>query len=213
MSEDDAAYHKSVRNMGVVIGVVVLVIFASLALTYYFDIPQNTFQTKTSIPTAYPFTLTLATNSTSIPAGGTVEISAWLNGTSTGNVTSASLWALNQSRLVTYPCRSGFPVGIGIMQGHYTSDNYSLGTLAPIALSPYCPIPAASGSPPWFYFSSETPKVLVTVGGTPEFWVISTDITFGPSIHTGLGPLSPGVYTAVAADEWGDFVMSNFRVS
>jgi hypothetical protein len=208
--DDDVAYHKSVRNTSVVLVVVVAVLVASIGLTLLFDVTPNTFQTKTTVASDYPFTLTLEINTTAASATKGVMIMAWLNGTSTANVTANSNWAFDNSRLVGRICTPSFPVGVGVMQGHYTSDNYSLGTLLRIQQPLYyCPV---GQSPPWFYFSSSTSKVLVTLGGNPVFWILRTNVTLSAAL-TGVSRLSPGVYTAVAADEWGDFVLSNFRVS
>ena len=210
MDPDDVAYRRSVRNTVIVLGVVVVVLAASIALTFVFDVTPNTFQTKTSVASTYPFTLTLEVNTTSATASQRVEITAWLNGTSTGNVTASSNWAFDQSKLVRPVCSSGFPVGVGVMQGHYTTDNYSLGTLVSFVLPQ---IPCALEPPPaWFYFSSATPKVLVALGATPEFWILRANATVSPTTM-GVSTLQPGVYTAIGADEWGDFVMTNFRVS
>jgi hypothetical protein len=210
MDSDDAAYHKSVRNTVIVLAVVVVVLAASIGLTLLFDVAPNTFQSRTSVSSDYPFVLTLDVNTTSATDNGAVEITAWMNGTSTGNVTAASNWAFDQTKLVSPACSSGFPVAVGVMQGHYTSDNYSLGTLTSFVL-PQLPCPHGP-PPPWFYFSSTAPKVLVTVGGAPEFWVLRANVTVDAA-SMGVPRLPPGVYTAVGADEWGDFVMTNFRIS
>jgi hypothetical protein len=210
MDPDDVAYRKSVRNTAVVLVVVVAVLAASIGLTLLFDVTPNTFQTKTSTASSHSFTLTLEVNTTSATANGKVEITGWLNGTSTENVTATSNWAFDHSKLVGRICTPSFPVGVGVMQGHYTPDNYSLGTLVRI-LQPLYPCPLEQ-SPPWFYFSSSTSRVIVTLGGNPGFWILRTNATLSAA-SIGVPRLSPGVYTAVAADEWGDFVLSNFRVS
>src|SRR5271157_2476826 len=129
MDPDDVAYRKSVRSTVVVLAVVVVVLAASIGLTLLFDVTPNTFQTKTSVGSTYPLTLTLEINETSAKTTGAVEITAWLNGSSTssGNVSATSNWAF--AGLVTSQCPVGWPLGIGVMQGHYTTDNYSLGTL------------------------------------------------------------------------------------
>jgi hypothetical protein len=210
MDPDDVAYRRSVRNTVVVLAVVVVVLAASIALTLLFDVTPNTFQTKTSVASTQPLTLTLEVNTTSGAANRGVEISAWLNGTSTGNVTANSNWAFDQTKLVYPVCSSGFPLGVGVMQGHYTSDNYSLGTLVSFVLpKQLCPHEQA---PAWFYFASATSRVLVTIGATPVFWVLRVNATVS-SASLGVSRLAPGVYTAVAADEWGDFVLTNFRIS
>ena len=97
------------------------------------------------------------------------------------------------------------------MQGHYTTDNYTLGSLLPVQKVTPLPCPIA-GPYPWFYFNSQTYKVLVAVDGAPMFLTLTSRVTFGPSL-VGLQSLAPGVYTVVAADEWGDLVMTSFKVS
>ena len=207
MDADDAAYRRSVRNTAIVLSVVVVVLAASLGLTLLFDVAPDTFQTKTSVASTFPFTLTLTLNSTTVSPAGGVTVSAFLNGTGTGNVTAVSSWAFVNSSLWVHRC--GWPLGIGIMQGHYTLDNYSLGTLLQPRTSLDC---AGHPVPRWFYFGSQASKVLVTLGGTPAFWELQTLLPFNAN-YTGQQSLPPGVYTAVAADEWGDFVLTNFRVS
>jgi len=207
MDADDVAYRRSVRNTAIVLSVVVVVLAASLGLTLLFDVAPDTFQTKTSVASTFPFTLTLTLNSTTVSPAGGVTVSAFLNGTGTGNVTAVSSWAFVNSSLWVDRC--GWPLGIGIMQGHYTLDNYSLGTLLQPGTSLNC---AGHPAPRWFYFGSQASKVLVTLSGTPAFWELQTVLPFNAT-YTGRQSLSPGVYTAVAADEWGDFVMTNFRVS
>jgi hypothetical protein len=53
---------------------------------------------------------------------------------------------------------------------------------------------------------------LVTIGSTPEIWVIQSSLIFGQE-SIGQGQLPAGVYTALAADEWGDVLVTNFRVT
>lgn len=211
MDPDDVAYRKSVKNTVIVLVVVVGVLVASLAAATYVSVPQNTFQTRTSVASTFPFTLNLAISATTGTTAGGVTITAWLNGTSTANVTAYSSWPVDQSRLWRDPCSEGWPIGVGVMQGHHTTDNYSLGTLA-ILRGPQPPCPAPKPLPRWFYFSSQTSKVLVTIGGEPEFWVIASEIAFNPG-SVGVSRLSPGIYTAVAADEWGDLALTNFRIT
>jgi hypothetical protein len=211
---DDAAYRKSVRNTVKVLAVVVAVIAAALILTAYFDVAPDTFQTSTSVASTYPFTMSLAINTTSAQAEDGVSVTAWLNGTSPGssvdNVTAASEWAFDQTQLVWPRCQQGFPLGVGVMQGHYTQDNYTLGTLLPIHQSlPPC---RESSPPAWFYFPSQESRVVVFFEGNLTYWNLSVTTDFGPASAV-LPRLDPGVYTAVAADEWGDLVLTNFNVS
>ena len=96
------------------------------------------------------------------------------------------------------------------MEGHYTQDNYTLGTLLPLN-STQPPCPGGSYSPAYFAFEPQTSRALVVLAGKPTFWTIQTVVRF-----TGTTPgyqLPPGVYTAVLADEWGDVLTANFRAS
>jgi hypothetical protein len=211
---DDVAYRKSVRNTVKVLAVVVAVIAAALILTAYLDVAPDTFQTSTSVASTYPFTMSLAINTTSAQAADGIAITAWLNGTSPGssvdNVTAASGWAFDETQLVWPRCQQGFPLGVGVMQGHYTQDNYTLGTLLPVHQSlPPC---RASSPPAWFYFPSQESRVVVFFDGNLTYWNLDVSMTFGPA-SAGVSRLAPGVYTAVAADEWGDIALTNFRVS
>lgn len=212
-SEDDVAYRKSVRNMIAVLAAIVVTVFATIFIPPYLNPQHDVFLPSTSYASPVGFTMRLTLNSTAVPPSGRVLISGWVNSSSPSieNITAAKLWALPQSGLWGRVCTSGWPIGVGVMAGHYTQDNYTLGSLIPIPqpLVYYCP--AQISAPPFFLLEPHSSKALVTVGGTPYVWVLQTELSFRG--YPSGSRLAPGAYTAVLADEWGDVLTANFRVT
>lgn len=206
MDPDDLEYKRSVRNMSVVLAVIVITIFAALAASPFLFPVANTFQTSTTYDSAFGFTLHLQVNATALSSGH-LSILGWLNSSSESisNVTAEDTWGVGPTRLWT-ACEPGWPLGVGVMQGHYTQDNYTVGVLYPIPVAAY-PCPLGAYSPNSFLLEPHSSKALVTLDGTPQYWVLQSNYTLNSS------GLPPGVYTAVLADEWGDVVTTNFTVS
>jgi hypothetical protein len=219
LDADDAAYRRSVRNMSIVLAVIVITIFTAIFIPPYINPASNVFPRSVSYASGFGFTMQVSLNSTSMAPDGNILLTGWLNSSSDSveNVTAADSWAFSQGSLWVRPCTLGWPIGIGVMRGQYTMDNYTLGTLLqlkPMALS--CP---ASSAPQYFLFYPHSSEALASVSGAPYRWTILMNFTFGEG---ALGPnaipgassgLPPGVYTAVLADEWGDVLTANFRVS
>jgi hypothetical protein len=211
-STDDLAYKKSVRNMSLVLAAIVITVFAALFVPPYF-FPQHTvFQSSVSRDSPLGFTLHLMVNSTSVARGGDILVIGWVNSSSSSieNVTAANAWGIPPGRLWGRVCTSGWPIGVGVMEGHYTPDNYTLGTVIPV-LRPAELCPIQSTSPNSFLFEAHSSKALVTIGGSPELWIIQTQ--FSSSGFLSSYSLTPGVYTAVVADEWGDVLTTNVIVA
>ncbi|MDG6910611.1 MAG: hypothetical protein JRN08_09600 [Nitrososphaerota archaeon] len=210
-SVDDVAYRKSVRNMTIVLAAIVITVFAAIFIPPYVYPYHDVFQPAVSLDSPFGFTLHLEINSTSVAPGGGVLLTGWVNSTSSSieNVTAADSWALPQSGLWGKICTSGWPIGVGMMQGHYTQDNYTLGTLVPVP-RPLVVCAVYAETPRYFIFEPHSSKALVTLGGNPAIWDIQTSLSFRQ--YTSGYQLQPGVYTAVVADEWGDVLTTNFRV-
>jgi len=211
-SDDDVAYHKSVRNMSLVLAAIIITVFAAIFIPPYVSPPHDVFQASTSLDSPYGFAMHLELSSTSLSSNNTLLISGWLNSTSgtVENVTASDSWGLNQGLLWKAACAPGWPIGLGVMQGHYTNDNYTLGTLLNVtsySSPPGCPL---TGSPSYFLLESHSSKALVTLNAGPSLWVIQTNFSLGEPA-AGI-PLKPGVYTGVLADEWGDVLTTNFLV-
>jgi hypothetical protein len=222
-SEDDLAYRRSVRNMSIILAVIVIVVFAAIFVPPYISPYHEVFQQSVSLDSPAGFTMHLTINATTILPVGSVLMDGWVNSTfaSVGNLTVADQWAFQQSLLWGNDCASGWPIGIGVMEGHYTQDNYTLGTLLSMQQPLIrCPVSA----PPQFillYPSPHSSEALASVNGNPVRWLLQTELTFSDGTlgqasqpgSQGAGELPPGVYTVVLADEWGDVLTNNFIVS
>jgi hypothetical protein len=220
MDTDDIAYRKSVRNMMLVLAAIAITIFAAIFIPPYVNPPHDVFQTSVSLGSPFGFTMHLTLNSTTMAPDSGVVLTGWVNSSSNSiqNVTSADSWALPQSELWGGQCASGWPMGLGVMMGHYTQDNYTLGTLLPLTQpSSGC---TALGSPSFFLFYPLSSKALAGIGVSPTLWIIQTRFSFSEGSlqpnaiagAPGVSGLPPGVYTAVMADEWGDVLTANFLV-
>jgi len=213
MNPDDVAYRKSVRNMGLVLAAMAIVIFAAIFIPPYLNPPSGAFPSSVSYDSAVGFTMRLTVNYKAGSPTWSALLEGWVNNTSStspDNVTSSNSWPFPQSGLWSRPCTPGWPIGIGVMEGHYTQDNYTLGTLLPLNLSSSS-CGGAPYSPTSYSFLPHSSRALVVLGGTPYFWTIQSSLDF-----TGTTPgyqLPPGTYTAVLADEWGDVLTANFRVA
>ena len=199
--------------MSLVLAAIVITIFAAIFVPPYLFPSHDVFQASTSFDSPFSFTLHLELSSTTLQTNGTLQISGWINSTSDNieNITSSNSWGLQQGLLWRAACASGWPIGLGVMQGHYTSDNYSLGTLLNYT-SNTRPLPCPfTSSPTYFLLEPHSSKALVTLGSGPALWVIQSSFSIGES--SAGNPMKPGVYTAVVADEWGDVLTANFIAS
>ncbi len=212
MDQDDAAYRKSVRNMSVILAAVVITVLAAIFVPPYVNPVHDVFQSPVSYDSPFGFVMHLELNATSVPAGGGILLTGWINSSSSSieQVNASDSWAFDQAQLWGKICTSGWPIGVGLMRGHYTQDNYTLGTLISVP-RPYAACPAQAGTPSDFLLRAHSSEALVTIGGTPQLWVLQSSLAFGRDVSGN--PLSPGVYTAVLADEWGDVLTANFLVT
>ena len=219
MDPDDAEYKKNVKTMSIVLAAIVITVFAGLFLAPYLQ-PTQSFQESVSVPSIEGFNLELAVNTTSVAPGGFVNITAWALSTSRTieNITAQDAWPVASARL--WLSRCGEPVGVGIMEGYYTSDNYTQGSLISAGAAPgTCP----SSPPKYFLFEPNSSEALVVENDTGYTWTIGSTLVFGPLGGGQAGSSSPatvspatlpaGVYTVVAADEWGDIAVTNFQVT
>ncbi len=209
--------------MSVILAVIVIVVFAAIFIPPYVSPNHDVFQQAVSIDSPAGFTLHLTMNATSILPAGSVLIVGWVNSSSpsVANLTVANQWAVQQGLLWGRACTSGWPIGIGVMEGHFTQDNYTLGTLIQM---PQPTITCPTSAPPQFILLYPYPHssiALASVNGNPVRWLLQTELAFsGRSLGAASQPGSPGprefppgVYTAILADEWGDVLTCNFLVS
>ena len=200
--------------MSFVLAAIVVTVFAAIFIPIYAFPGHDVFQQSVSEDSPFGFTLHLTVNSTSVAQGETVFIVGWVNSTSANvqNVSAANSWGFPEHQLWGRLCTSNWPIGVGVMKGHYTSDNYTEGTLIqlprPMTLVA-CPVQQAA--PTYFLFEAHSSRALVSISGAPYLWVVQTAL--GVRVDATGNPLTPGVYTAVLADEWGDVLTTNFLVT
>jgi hypothetical protein len=204
-SPDDIVYRKNVRNMAVVLAAIVLTIFAALFIPPYIFPPQAQFLPSVSVNSAYGFTLIVQLNSTTVSSSGAVNITGVVENASGEilNVSSLSSWSVSPTNLARRPCTSGWPLGVGVMRGYLTPENYSLGSLVSLSGHSLCPLPVAG--PSSYLIQSHGSIAIVKLGPSLAQWNLETSLAFNPS--------AGGTYTAVVADEWGDIVLTHFRVA
>ena len=211
MDPDDAAYRKSVRNMSVVLALIVIIVFAALYIPPYVNpVRQELNASASDSSSGYPLVLSVKLNATMMTSEGSISIVAQVNGTSRTiqNITTRNAWAIEETLLWTRPCTSGWPVGIAIMKGFYTLDNYKTGAVLTLKSPKYlCPIP--SGSPAYFLLEPSGSRAVVSINGAFAVWELQTSLVFGPG-STVEGGLLSGPYTVIAADEWGDIAFAHF---
>ncbi len=199
--------------MSIILATVVIMVFVALFISPYINPPRAQFSKSASVDSSYGFSLTVNLNATQVSPLGYVSMKTWMNSTSprVENITAMGAWAVDQSRLWGRLCTSGWPIGIGVMQGYYTEDNYSQGTLIRLP-QPLTLCPVSSVTPKYFVLEPHGSKAFVSLNGTPELWDLQTTLVSGSGL-LGHGQLLGGVYTVIGADEWGDVVITHFHVS
>jgi len=132
---------------------------------------------------------------------------------------NATIWEVNtlqsENRVEVAPSWSGtlgisaqgcvqeFPIGLGLLEGHYVASNVSQGQLVPYPLVFSCPASLIALKSLTFQPNSSM-AVATTNFGTP-IWDISQSFVYQN--------LSPGEYTVVACDEWGHTAFAYFSVT
>jgi hypothetical protein len=157
----------------------------------------------------------LELNGSKIASGAALEVTASDYNPSPAalNVSKGSGWAVDG--LATGGCPSlDLPVGIAVFQGTYTSANVSQAT--PLRIFPMVACPTLVRYITGYLFQpmSDNATVLPGSGETPMMAEISVSGTYGTAGNrlNQLTPLSPGTYTVVAGDEWGNLVFAYFFV-
>ncbi len=206
-STDEEHYRRSARNMAYFVGALVLLVVAAVAASAILS-PQSE-PTRPDIARASSglgFDLVLRVNSTSLASGSTLGATVAINNTSGRilNMTSADSWAVNRGYLIPV-CDHAWPIGVGVMKGSYTRANYTSGVLLTSVIPVvFCPaVPPHPGYPPVFFLVQSGTSSSLEVNALGSSHV---NLTSQVSIGTGSpqAVLPPGIYTVVAADEWGD---------
>jgi hypothetical protein len=100
-------------------------------------------------------------------------------------------------------CTTGWPMGIGLLKGHYVASNVSQGQLVSYPFMFSCPGAQITLQSLAFMPDSST-AIATTNFGTPT-WDVSQSFVYQN--------LNPGNYTVVACDEWGHTAFAYFTVT
>jgi hypothetical protein len=155
-------------------------------------------------------------NSSRIASGATVGItvSDYNPSSMELNLSKESVWAVDG--LSTGGCPSlYFPFGIAVYQGRYTSANLS--QAVPLQIFPATPCPMLVRYITGYLFqpTSDNATVLPGSGAVPMAMGVSVSGTYNATgNHYGqLTTFTPGTYTVVAGDEWGNLAFAYFIVT
>lgn len=209
---DDAEYHRNARNMAIVLAVLIVTAFAAIFVPPLVNPVHEQFSTEVSASSPYGFELSLMVQPTSVAPGGQVTVTVWLNntGTEVNNLTAASSWPIEG--LLQNQCPSGnpLPFGVGILQGYYTSDNATFGQ--PLRLMGNLSCTAAAASPAYFALAPQGSHAVVRYDGALQAWDLNSSLSL-TGYYAGAAQFVrfQGVYTVVAADEWGDLAVTHFK--
>ena len=143
--------------------------------------------------------------------------------TTTNHVPVSNNWSY--SNLGLSPCALGpgfgYPFGIAIFQGNYTSSNLS--TATPLSLYDYSmPVPCPDPMQPTSYDFEPLSDIATAVSSSASFPNSTYAINFpltdtgywaGTSPDVSKHGFAPGIYTIVGGDEWGALVILHFTVS
>ncbi|MGA2200174.1 MAG: hypothetical protein ABSG45_09580 [Nitrososphaerales archaeon] len=147
--------------------------------------------------------LRLSLSSNNVYTGGTLMANVSEFNTNGGviNVTKWDAWQI-PAALNSCPNTDVRPFGIAVYKGHYTAQNVSQGSQVPIFPQVVCPLYVREVT--GYLLLPDSDLAYVLPGYTSLTMLGSVDIVNGTSVGRGqsLG-LNPGLYTVVAADEWG----------
>ena len=159
--------------------------------------------------------LRLELNSSRITSGATlgINVSDYNPSSVELNLPRETAWALDG--LSTGGCPSlYYSFGIAVFQGRYTSANVS--QAVSLRIFPVIPCPMLVRYITGYLFQpmSDNATVLPGTGEVPMAAGVSVSGTYytpGSQLN-GLTPFTPGTYTVVAGDEWGNLAFAYFAV-
>jgi len=179
--------------------ITLVLIIALVSLSH----PMEPMETLTSDPSGLQ--VNVSVNSTIVEAGHSFTVDIWeTNNFWMNNVSTAAHWAVS---LVVYPCVRGWPLGVGLLPGHYVAANLTeKGDWVPYPLGWHCP--ANTTRLYYLFFSPQSSKATVKTDAGTQTWDVRQTITFTQMTYT----FSAGQYTVVAGDEWGHLAFAYFDV-
>jgi hypothetical protein len=146
---------------------------------------------------------------------------------SSSNISTASSWGV--TGLSDGACGTfDLPYGVGIFQGYQTATNLTQGQQRPLQVFAPVPCPMMVRYVTGYLFQPSSDMALILPGTGNATQMLSTVNATGiyspmmtSTASDGMGgatstslitPFPPGVYTAVAGDEWGALVVLHFTI-
>ncbi len=164
------------------------------------------------------FVLTLTLNTTSLGPNGSLAFSVSMTNPTSHyiNVSGADNWYISDFQLVWACPQPYIPYAFAVFRGHLTILNLS----SAANLIRHNPYVQCISTPPYNATSFSIPPQSTLVRSdlsrffSSELRAISSGTPQGSNFahYYSLSSDKPSVYTIVAGDEWGDFVLLNFRV-
>ncbi len=130
------------------------------------------------------------------------------------NLTREAAWAVDG--LATGGCPSLYlPLGVAVYQGVYTVANASQGM--PLRVFPVVPCPMLVRYIAGYQFQPTSDNAVVLPGSeaAPMAAIVNVSGTYnaGTGFSRAPTPFTPGAYTVVAGDEWGNLAFAYFAVT
>ena len=170
------------------------------------SIPTTTSPTITTTPLSNGLQLSLSINTARLTAGETlqIDVSEYNILTTYNNVAAAINRGVNGLTIGACPDINVLPFGVAVFQGHYDAQNISQGT--PLALFEAVPCVQLIRLITGYDFLPDSNDAAIMPGGdltspTPMSATETVKGTYSKGIQ--LTPLTSGMYTVVAGDEWG----------
>ena len=162
--------------------------------------------TTTSISPENGLKLLVSVNTNSLTPGQPLQINInEFNTLSTdNNVTAATNWGVNGLAIGACPNLNTLPFGVAVFQGDYDAQNISQGT--PLEIYGAVPCPQLIRLITGYDFPPDSSNAGIMPGGdlaspTPMSATVTVNGVYKQGMQ--LTPLSSGIYTVVAGDEWG----------
>ncbi len=170
---------------------------------------------QTTTDKSLGISLTLSVTPQNGPSGSTFQINATVS-----NILprANNLTGINNYRGVEgNPVCKFAPIAFEVLRGSYTASNFASGTAVNIH-GPQAYMCVIGASDLGYYVFQQKSDVFTgsAIGGTPLTRAAHASVDVSQQWSKDLsdsGPLAPGVYTVVAADNWGQLAVAHFTVS
>ena len=160
----------------------------------------------TTVQSGNGLQLQVSVNAATLTPGEPLQINVGEYNTlsTNNNITAATNWGVNGLAIGACPNINVLPFGVAVFRGHYDARNISQGT--PLVLFEAVPCVQLIRLITGYDFLPDSSNAAIMPGGdlaspTPMSTTETVNGTYSNGIQ--LTPLTSGIYTVVAGDEWG----------